>query len=70
MTPPVLVISTAHVVILVIVLVLVFGASKLPDIARNVGKSARVLKEELTDSDNRDDPAAGGDTTPGAGITK
>lgn len=33
----------------IIVLVVLFGASKLPDIARNVGKSAKVLKEELTD---------------------
>ena len=33
----------------IIVLVVVFGAAKLPDIARNVGKSAKVLKEELND---------------------
>lgn len=33
----------------IIVLVVVFGAAKLPEIARNVGKSAKVLKEELKD---------------------
>lgn len=33
----------------IIILVVVFGASKLPDIARNVGKSAKVLKEELNE---------------------
>lgn len=33
----------------IIILVVVFGASKLPEIARNVGKSAKVLKEELND---------------------
>ncbi|MCI6584946.1 MAG: twin-arginine translocase TatA/TatE family subunit [Mobiluncus sp.] len=33
----------------ILILVVVFGAAKLPDIARNVGKSAKVLKEELND---------------------
>lgn len=36
-------------VVVIVVLILVFGASKLPDIARNLGKSAKVLKEELND---------------------
>lgn len=34
-------------VILIGVLVLVFGAKKLPDMARSVGQSARVLKGEM-----------------------
>ena len=34
-------------VILVGVLVLVFGSRKLPDMARSVGQSARVLKGEM-----------------------
>ncbi|MFJ2738611.1 twin-arginine translocase TatA/TatE family subunit [Streptomyces sp. NPDC087440] len=32
--------------ILLIVLVLVFGAKKLPELARNAGKAARILKSE------------------------
>ncbi|MDT3767660.1 twin-arginine translocase TatA/TatE family subunit [Gleimia hominis] len=36
-----------HWVVVIIVLVVVFGASKLPDIAKNVGKSAKVLKKEM-----------------------
>lgn len=35
-------------VILLGVLVLVFGSKKLPDMARSVGQSARVLKGEMT----------------------
>lgn len=38
-----------HILILILVLIIVFGASKLPDIARNIGKSAKVLKSELSD---------------------
>lgn len=36
-----------EIIVLVGVLVLVFGASKLPTIARSVGQSARVLKGEM-----------------------
>lgn len=38
-----------HILILLLVLIIIFGASKLPDIARNIGKSAKVLKSELSD---------------------
>lgn len=42
----------------IIILVVVFGAAKLPEIARNVGKSAKVLKEELKDLAEDENPAA------------
>ncbi|MFI2763095.1 Sec-independent protein translocase subunit TatA [Streptomyces echinatus] len=35
-----------HLVILVVVILLVFGSKKLPDMARSLGKSARILKSE------------------------
>ncbi|MFD5543152.1 Sec-independent protein translocase subunit TatA [Streptomyces sp. NPDC127079] len=35
-----------HLLILVVVLLLVFGSKKLPDMARSLGKSARILKSE------------------------
>ncbi|MEU4084423.1 Sec-independent protein translocase subunit TatA [Streptomyces aureus] len=35
-----------HLLILVVVIVLVFGSKKLPDMARSLGKSARILKSE------------------------
>lgn len=34
-------------VLVVVVLVLLFGAKKLPDMARSVGQSARVFKGEM-----------------------
>lgn len=36
-------------IVVIVLLIIVFGAAKLPDIARNVGKSAKVLREELAE---------------------
>lgn len=35
-----------HLVIVLVVCLLVFGSKKLPDMARSLGKSARILKSE------------------------
>jgi sec-independent protein translocase protein TatA len=35
-----------HVAVLVVVLVLLFGAKRLPDAARSLGRSVRILKAE------------------------
>ncbi|MEU2715288.1 Sec-independent protein translocase subunit TatA [Streptomyces sp. NPDC007205] len=35
-----------HLVLLIVVILLVFGSKKLPDMARSLGKSARILKSE------------------------
>ena len=43
-----------HIAILVVVLVLLFGAKRLPDAARSLGRSMRILKAEtkgLADDD-------------------
>ncbi|MDT5009321.1 MAG: sec-independent protein translocase protein TatA [Mycobacterium sp.] len=41
-----------HVIILVVVLVLLFGAKKLPDAARSLGKSMRIFKSEMHELTN------------------
>ncbi|MDO5672371.1 MAG: Sec-independent protein translocase subunit TatA [Actinomycetaceae bacterium] len=46
-----------HVVIVVIVIVVVFGSAKLPEMARNLGKSAKVLKTELRELTEDETPA-------------
>ena len=38
-----------HILILVIVILLIFGAPKLPMIAKNIGKSLKVFKSEVDD---------------------
>lgn len=35
-----------HIAVLVVVLVLLFGAKRLPDAARSLGRSMRILKAE------------------------
>jgi sec-independent protein translocase protein TatA len=48
-------------VILIGVLVLLFGAKRLPDMARSIGQSARVFKGEMKGLKGEEAPA-GGDT--------
>lgn len=43
-----------HWVVLIVVLLLVFGSKKLPDMARSIGQSMKIFKKEikeLTDDD-------------------
>jgi sec-independent protein translocase protein TatA len=46
-----------HLLIVAAVFVLLFGAKKLPDAARSLGKSARILKTELKDLHDDDGTA-------------
>lgn len=45
-----------HIIVLIVVLLIVFGSAKLPDIARSLGQSAKVMKKELRDLQDEDDP--------------
>lgn len=47
-----------HLVVLLIIVLLLFGAKRLPDAARGLGRSMRIFKSEMKDlSDDRDGPA-------------
>ena len=39
--------SGIHLVLILVVLLLLFGAAKLPALAKNVGASAKILKSEM-----------------------
>ena len=49
-----------HWLIVIAVFVLLFGAKKLPDAARSLGKSMRIFKSEIKEmqSDSKQDPPA------------
>jgi sec-independent protein translocase protein TatA len=53
--------SPWKVLIVAIVLIVLFGSKKLPDAARSLGRSMRILKAEVSSlgEDERDAPAAG-----------
>ncbi|MDR1264852.1 MAG: twin-arginine translocase TatA/TatE family subunit [Propionibacteriaceae bacterium] len=39
----------SHIIILIVVLVLIFGARRLPDVARSIGQSLKVFKKEVNE---------------------
>jgi sec-independent protein translocase protein TatA len=51
--------------IILVVVVLLFGATRLPALARSIGQSTKIFREEIK-SDKPADPAASGDATPAA----
>ena len=54
-------IGTGEIILIVVVVLLLFGSTKLPELARSIGKSARELRKGLredTDDDDADDTSA------------
>lgn len=56
-----------EIVLIIAVVLLLFGAKKLPDMARSLGKSARILKSEAKamKKDDSSDPDGRGRRGPG-----
>ena len=46
----------SHILILLLVLVLLFGAKRLPDSARSIAKSLRIFKSEMKDNNQDEKP--------------
>ncbi|MGV8977484.1 MAG: Sec-independent protein translocase subunit TatA [Cellulomonas sp.] len=46
-----------HVIVLLVVVLLLFGAKRLPDLAKSVGESLKIFKSELKDLTEDDKPA-------------
>ena len=51
-------IGAGEIILILAVLLLLFGAKKLPDLARSLGKSARELRKGLHEDDDTPDPDA------------
>jgi TatA/E family protein of Tat protein translocase len=45
----------SHILLLLIVVVVLFGAKRLPDSAKSLGKSMRIFKSEMKDGDKKND---------------
>jgi len=52
--------SLLQILIVVLIIVLLFGARRLPDLARSVGKSLKIFKSEVSDltGDSDSEPSA------------
>lgn len=54
-----------HFIVLLVVILLLFGAAKLPALAKSMGQSARLFKGEMRAmKDAEETPASGGATAP------
>lgn len=51
-------IQPAHILLLVLVIILVFGANRLPDLARSVGQSLKIFKKEIKELGDDDKPSS------------
>lgn len=58
-----------HIVILIVLVVIIFGWKRLPDAARSLGRSARILKSEMDDMKNESKSGASGQTVKGETTT-
>ncbi|MEV7004908.1 Sec-independent protein translocase subunit TatA [Streptosporangium sp. NPDC051022] len=50
--------GAGEILIIALVLVVLFGSKKLPDMARSIGRSLRVFKAETTKLHEEDEPRA------------
>ena len=56
----------SHILLLLIVVVVLFGAKRLPDSARSLGKSLRIFKSEMKEMKNDGDEKKDGTDGPAA----
>ena len=47
--------GTTELIIIFLIILLLFGAKKLPELARTIGTSAKELKKGLADDDKKDE---------------
>ncbi|UTX53617.1 twin-arginine translocase TatA/TatE family subunit [Leucobacter aridicollis] len=61
--------SGPHLIVIVFIIVLLFGAPKLPALAKSLGQSARILKREVSSDDPVDGEGQTSEPTKPSGTT-
>lgn len=51
-----------HLVIILVIVLLLFGATRLPALTRSIGQSVRIFKKEVRDDDSSKPSATGADS--------
>jgi sec-independent protein translocase protein TatA len=59
-----------HALVLLVIVVLLFGATKLPGLAKSVGQSMKIFKNEVKSDEKTTPPADGTQTDPTPPPTK
>jgi sec-independent protein translocase protein TatA len=62
-------IGAPEIIVFLVVLLLLFGAKRLPDLSRSLGQSLRIFKSETKAMGKDDKPASGSEPTPPRQIT-
>ncbi|SEN71569.1 twin-arginine translocase TatA/TatE family subunit [Cryobacterium sp. TMT1-3] len=55
-----------HFLVILVVILLLFGAPKLPGLARSLGQSMKIFKSEITPDRTEDHPSEAGTDSSGA----
>jgi sec-independent protein translocase protein TatA len=58
--------SPTHIVLLLLIALLLFGAKRLPEIGRSLGSGMREFKDSVTDADKPRELTVPAETTPAA----
>ena len=58
--------SPTHIVLLLLIALLLFGAKRLPEIGRSLGSGMREFKDSVTDSNKPEELPGAVETTPTA----
>ena len=53
-----------HIWIILLIIVLLFGATRLPALARSIGQSTRIFKKEIRDGQEEDEAAEAANLDP------
>ena len=59
-----------EIIVLLVVLVLLFGAKRLPDAARSLGRSMRIFKSEVKEMGKDGEPTQGTTSTAATSVTR
>ncbi len=61
--------GTGEIILIVVVLILLFGAKRIPDLARSVGQALNMfrkgMKEGISDIENDEEDSGNGENTDG-----
>ena len=63
-------IGAPEIILIIVVLLLLFGAKRLPDLSRSVGRSLRIFKSEVKEMGKDDDEKGDADASRAAQTTQ